>query len=195
MDCGKGWPRPLGPFDPRKVTDGGAAGTGGGERLVAGALRKDGRGSLKKIVEVRMNDDTVPAGMPRLDKLGHDECLRLISPGGVGRVAFNNPSGPVILPVNYTIEQGCVLFRTALGGPMDADLRTGIEGADFMVAFEVDRIDESTREGWSVLVRGGAHHVTGDVHKDAVESWAGGDRPIYIRISPVEITGRRITHA
>ena len=63
-----------------------------------------------------------------------------------------------------------------------------------MVAFEVDHIDESTREGWSVLVRSGAHHITGDVNKNAVESWAGGDRPLYIRISPNEITGRRIRH-
>ena len=139
-----------------------------------------------------MTEETAPAGMPRLEKLDHEECLRLISPGGVGRVAFTSPSGPMILPVNYAIEQGAVLFRTALGGPLDADLRTGIEGADFMVAFEVDRVDESTREGWSVLVRGGAHHVTGDVDKDAVESWAGGDRSLYIRISPVEVSGRRI---
>ncbi|MEV4456107.1 pyridoxamine 5'-phosphate oxidase family protein [Microbispora sp. NPDC004025] len=140
-----------------------------------------------------MTEDTAPAGMPRLDKLDREECLRLISPGGVGRIAFNNPSGPVILPVNYTVEQGAVLFRTALGGPMDADLRTGVEGADFMVAFEVDRIDESTREGWSVLVRGGAHHVTGDVNTK-VETWAGGERELYIRIAPVEISGRRIQH-
>ncbi|MBE3007899.1 pyridoxamine 5'-phosphate oxidase family protein [Microbispora sp. NEAU-D428] len=162
--------------------------------------RRDGNGRLAAtpveiIVEVQMTEDTAPAGMPRLDKLEREECLRLISPGGVGRVAFNNPTGPVILPVNYTIEQGAILFRTALGGPMDADLRTGIEGADFMVAFEVDHIDESTREGWSVLVRGGAHHITGDVNKNAVESWAGGDRPLYIRISPNEVSGRRIQHA
>lgn len=146
------------------------------------------------MTEYTAPESTVPAGMPRLEKLDHEECLRLISCGGVGRVAFNNPSGPVVLPVNYTIEQGAVLFRTALGGPMDADLRTGVEGADFMVAFEVDRIDEKTREGWSVLVRGGAHHVTGDVGK-SVDTWAGGDRALYIRITPVEVTGRRIRHA
>lgn len=51
-----------------------------------------------------MSEDTAPAGVPRLDKLDREECLRLISPGGVGRIAFSNPSGPVILPVNYTIE-------------------------------------------------------------------------------------------
>lgn len=140
-----------------------------------------------------MTENPAPAGLPHLEKLDRDDCLRLISPGGVGRIAFTHPGGPVILPVNYTVEQGAVLFRTALGGPMDADLRTGVNGADFMVAFEVDRIDERTREGWSVLIRGGAHHVTGDVHKE-VETWAGGERPLYIRIEPVEISGRRIRH-
>ncbi|MBP2703159.1 pyridoxamine 5'-phosphate oxidase family protein [Microbispora sp. RL4-1S] len=139
-----------------------------------------------------------PAGMPRLERLDKDDCLRLISPGGVGRVAFNNPSGPVILPVNYTIEEGAVLFRTAFGGPMDADLRTGVEGADFKVAFEVDHVDENTREGWSVLVRGGAHHITAQDRLDqtgsGVDSWAGGERELYIRIAPVEISGRRIRH-
>ncbi|ETK31586.1 pyridoxamine 5'-phosphate oxidase family protein [Microbispora sp. ATCC PTA-5024] len=143
--------------------------------------------------------EPLPAGMPRLERLDKDDCLRLISPGGVGRVAFNNPAGPVILPVNYTIEDNAVLFRTALGGPMDADLRTGVEGAEFMVAFEVDHIDESTREGWSVLVRGGAHHITdrdrAEAEASGVESWAGGERELYIRIAPVDITGRRIRHA
>jgi nitroimidazol reductase NimA-like FMN-containing flavoprotein (pyridoxamine 5'-phosphate oxidase superfamily) len=137
-----------------------------------------------------------PSGMPALQGLDKDECLRLISPGGVGRVAFNNPSGPLILPVNYTIEQGAVLFRTAFGGPMDADLRTGVAGAEFMVAFEVDHIDENTREGWSVLIRGGAHHITdrerATTAEPRVESWAGGERELYIRIAPVDITGRRI---
>jgi nitroimidazol reductase NimA-like FMN-containing flavoprotein (pyridoxamine 5'-phosphate oxidase superfamily) len=137
-----------------------------------------------------------PVGLPKLEKLDKDECLRLISTGGVGRVAFSNPAGPVILPVNYTVEQGAVLFRTALGGPMDSDLRTGVEGADFMVAFEVDEIDEGNREGWSVLIRGGAHHVTDQERAGAtsVESWPGGERRLYIRIAPVEISGRRIRH-
>lgn len=139
----------------------------------------------------------VDSGRSRLERLDRDECLELIAPGGVGRVAFDGPTGPVILPVNYILDAGTILFRTALGGSIDTDLRSGVEGAEIKVAFEVDRIDEVNREGWSVLVRGGAHHVTGEEERAAaaaagLETWAG-EREQYIRIAPVEVTGRRIS--
>ncbi|MEV7008511.1 pyridoxamine 5'-phosphate oxidase family protein [Streptosporangium sp. NPDC051022] len=137
-----------------------------------------------------------PGRHARLEKLDTGECLRLISPGGVGRVAFDAPGGPAILPVNYVLHDGAVVFRTSFGGPLDENLRTGVKGVEFKIAFEVDRIDDANREGWSVLVRGGAHHVTPDERAAAVASgvlpWAGGDRDLYIKIVPVEITGRRI---
>ncbi|WP_433239111.1 helix-turn-helix domain-containing protein [Streptosporangium sp. CA-135522] len=142
-----------------------------------------------------------PAGTrPRLEKLDAEECMRLISPGGVGRVAFVNPTGPVVMPVNYVIHDGAVLLRTAFGGPLDDDLRTGVEGVEFKIAFEVDRIDDPGREGWSVLVRGPAHHISAEEEQAAVagadvEPWAGGERRLYIRIAPTEVTGRRIRHA
>ncbi|MFF5213576.1 pyridoxamine 5'-phosphate oxidase family protein [Streptosporangium sp. NPDC000396] len=140
-----------------------------------------------------------PAAAPRLEKLDTDECLRLISPGGVGRVAFTEPEGPVVLPVNYAVHNGAVVFRTALGGPLDDQLRTGVQGVELKIAFEVDRIDEASREGWSVLIRGGAHHVvTGDEQSTAqasgVQPWAGGDRELYVTIVPTQISGRRIQH-
>ncbi|MDP9867212.1 MULTISPECIES: pyridoxamine 5'-phosphate oxidase family protein [Streptosporangium] len=138
-------------------------------------------------------------GRPRLEKLEADECMRLISPGGVGRVAFNTPAGPVVMPVNYVIHHGAVLLRTAFGGPLDEDLRTGVEGVEFKIAFEVDRIDDPNRQGWSVLVRGPAHHISSEEEQAAVvgagvEPWAGGERKLYIRITPTEISGRRIHH-
>jgi nitroimidazol reductase NimA-like FMN-containing flavoprotein (pyridoxamine 5'-phosphate oxidase superfamily) len=139
-------------------------------------------------------------GRPRLTELDREECLRLISPGGVGRIAFTTPTGPMILPVNYLIDQGNVLIRTAFGGPMDENLRTGVPGAEFKVAFEVDRLDETTKEGWSVLIRGGVHHLTAEAERAAaaaagLESWAGGERELYLTITPIEISGRRIVHA
>ncbi len=141
----------------------------------------------------------LPHARPRLEKLEAEECLRLISPGGVGRVAFHEPSGPAILPVNYVLWDEAVVFRTAFGGPLDENLRTGVQGAEFKIAFEVDRIDDANREGWSVLMRGGAHHVSADERAAAAASdvrpWAGGERDLYVRIVPVEITGRRIRNA
>ncbi|MEV7013384.1 pyridoxamine 5'-phosphate oxidase family protein [Streptosporangium sp. NPDC051022] len=140
-----------------------------------------------------------PAARPSLEKLDPAECLRLISPGGVGRVAFNEPEGPVVLPVNYAVHEGAVVFRTAFGGPLDERLRTGVQGVEFKVAFEVDRIDDASREGWSVLIRGGAHHVAtedeqAEARSSGVQPWAGGERELYVTILPTEISGRRIQH-
>ncbi|MFG2076307.1 helix-turn-helix domain-containing protein [Nonomuraea maritima] len=133
---------------------------------------------------------------PVLEVLEPDECLRLIAPGGIGRVAFNGSHGPTVLPVNYTLHEGSVVFRTARGGPMDQDLRTGLEGVEIKIGFEVDRIDEAQRTGWSVLVQGAAHHVPDDelamVADAEVTPWAGGERHLYIRVTPQQISGRRI---
>ncbi|MFB9681569.1 pyridoxamine 5'-phosphate oxidase family protein [Streptosporangium vulgare] len=138
-----------------------------------------------------------PDSRPRMEKLDRDECLRLITPGGVGRIAFEEIDGPVIMPVNYALHGSSVIFRTAFGGPLDDALRTGVKGVESKVAFEVDRIDDAGREGWSVLVRGGVHHVSSEEDRAAlaalgVRPWAGGERELYVRIAATEVTGRRI---
>ncbi|QYC42500.1 anaerobic benzoate catabolism transcriptional regulator [Nonomuraea coxensis DSM 45129] len=133
---------------------------------------------------------------PSLEVLSEEECRRLIAPGGIGRVAFSGSHGPTVLPVNFKMHRGAVVFRTAYGGPMDQDLRSGVAGVEIKIAFEVDRIDEARREGWSVLVQGAAHHVPEEEAATAagceVTPWAGGERHLYVRIVPQQITGRRI---
>ncbi|MBF8192722.1 pyridoxamine 5'-phosphate oxidase family protein [Nonomuraea sp. K274] len=133
---------------------------------------------------------------PTLEVLDDQECLRLIGPGGIGRVAFNGSHGTTVLPVNYKLHKGDIVFRTASGGTMDQDLRTGLEGVDIMIAFEIDMIDETNREGWSVLVQGPAHHVPPEELPEVTDAdvtpWAGGPRHLYIRVAPHQITGRRI---
>ncbi|MEO3811602.1 pyridoxamine 5'-phosphate oxidase family protein [Sphaerisporangium sp. B11E5] len=125
-----------------------------------------------------------------------EECLRLISPGGVGRVAFNAADGPAILPVNYRVVDGAIVFRIRAGGVMDRDLRTGMKNVDIKIAFEVDEIDPARQEGWSVLVQGPFHQVTGDevswTADVPVRPWAGGTRDLYVRVTPVRVTGRRV---
>ena len=131
-----------------------------------------------------------------MKELDENECLRLIGPGGIGRIAYVGRFGPAVLPVNYELRGGAVVFRTAEHGPLDADLRTGIAGADYKVAFEIDDIDLGARKGWSVRVQGPAHHVTGDeeeaVRRAGVEPWAPGDRELFVSIVPSRITGRRV---
>ena len=139
----------------------------------------------------------VPPGQCRqgdmrfISKLMPAECRRLITPGGVGRIAFSTTSGPVVVPVNFAVLADTIVVRTAEGTVIDGH-------ADDLAALEVDHIDEALCQGWSVLVRGPAHRVAHPaelrrLQEDAaVWPWPGGEREVYVRIVPSEITGRRI---
>jgi nitroimidazol reductase NimA-like FMN-containing flavoprotein (pyridoxamine 5'-phosphate oxidase superfamily) len=132
-----------------------------------------------------------------LEILDEAECLRLISPGGIGRLVFPGRFDLTVLPVNYVLHDGAILFRTAQAGSTDEDLRTGIEHAEYRVAFEVDDFDSESCDGWSVLIQGPAHHLDdpaeqADAMAAGVEPWPGGIREHFIRISPARIAGRRI---
>lgn len=133
-----------------------------------------------------------------LQELDEAECLQLISPGGVGRIAFTGRYGPTVLPVNYKLHQGHIIFRTEHDSATDEDLRTGIMDAAYRVAFEIDDFSTAAREGWSVLVQGAAYHMDTDDERasageSGVEPWPGGTRDLYLRVVPSRITGRRIT--
>jgi nitroimidazol reductase NimA-like FMN-containing flavoprotein (pyridoxamine 5'-phosphate oxidase superfamily) len=132
-----------------------------------------------------------------LEPLDEAECLKLISRGGLGRLAYSGRFGLTVMPVNFLMHEGSIVFRTEENSPTDEDLRTGIVGAEYQVAFEVDDIDADAREGWSVLVQGALHHVDTDderasVRASGVEAWAGGHREHFLRIMPTRITGRRV---
>ncbi len=134
-----------------------------------------------------------------LETLGEAECLGLIARGGIGRLVFAGRWDLTVLPVNYKMHKGAILFRTAQDSATDEDLRTGIAHAEYRVAFEVDDFDAQAREGWSVLIQGPAHHLdTDDERRQAleagVEPWPEGVREHFIQIRPDRITGRRIRH-
>src|SRR6266568_4158020 len=94
-----------------------------------------------------------------IEELDEAECLRLISSGGIGRIAYVSRFGPAALPVNYKWHDGAVVFRTTRHSAMDEELQTGIAGADYLVVFEIDESDEPGRQGWSGLIQRPAHHV------------------------------------
>ena len=97
----------------------------------------------------------------------------------------------MIFPVNYALHEGAVVFRTDPGSKLDA-----IAGGA-RVAFEVDAVDEGSRTGWSVVVRGQAAEVSEPADLDRLHGlplypWAPGAKARYVGIRPVSITGRRI---
>jgi transcriptional regulator with XRE-family HTH domain len=134
---------------------------------------------------------TRPASHRIMAALKPAACRRLIAPGGIGRIAFGMADGPVVLPVNFAFFEDTIVVRTAEGTVIDGH-------ADGPVALEVDRIDEALCQGWSVLVRGQAHRVSHPAElrrlqeEAAVWPWPGGDHEVYVRITPSQITGRRV---
>lgn len=65
-------------------------------------------------------------------------------------------------------------------------------------SFQLDEFDEYTQTGWSVLVRGSAGYVDPTdlpAYEDRPHTWAEGQRTLHIRITPHEISGRRLLPA
>jgi nitroimidazol reductase NimA-like FMN-containing flavoprotein (pyridoxamine 5'-phosphate oxidase superfamily) len=116
----------------------------------------------------------------------------------LGRLVYSSRYGPMALPVEYRVHEGSIVFRTAEDTFTDEDLRTGIAHAEYDVAFEIDQIDLETRQGWTVLVRGSAHHVDTDAERASiisagVEPWIEGEPEHVIRINPARLWGHRIS--
>lgn len=133
-----------------------------------------------------------PAPRPALLRLTEEECWDRLGTHGVGRIALPTRPGPGVFPVNYAVDARTVVYRTAPDGAAAPH-----DGAP--VAFQADHIDERHSRGWSVLITGTADRVIlpETVHRlleeTAARPWAGGHRPLWIRVRPETVTGRRIT--
>jgi len=113
------------------------------------------------------------------ERLDVPECLRLLGGGGVGRVVWQGADGLTVLPVNYRLINGAVVFHTSPASPL-ARLAEPTQ-----VAFQVDEIDHGTAVGWSVLVRGtsGPSEVAGSV------SFLAHNQPVSVAVNVEEVTG------
>lgn len=121
-----------------------------------------------------------------------EECERLLADRSIGRIALLAAGEPLILPVLFQYAGGTIVFRTAPGEKLDAVWQNAV------AAFEIDSWATPTRTGWSVLVRGRTEAVHDDAQVAELESlgleeWVPDSLPTtWVRIRPVEITGRRI---
>jgi uncharacterized protein len=128
-------------------------------------------------------------GPGRLIDLSPDECWELASSRPVGRLAWTGLRGPVVVPVNFTVDGRSVYVRTA------AYSEAARECDDSPVAFEVDTFDEAAHSGWSVLMRGRAHLDFGaPAGAHDPETWLAS-RNLQLRVEVEEITGRRLQPA
>lgn len=127
----------------------------------------------------------------RTRRLDAETCTTLLGENHFGRVAVDDGDGPVVLPVNYVLDGRAVVFRSDDGTKVEA------AAAGSPACFEIDAIDERTRTGWSVLVRGRLGEVTdaddlARLRRLPLEPFAGGGKPRYLRLPTDHVSGRRI---
>ena len=93
-----------------------------------------------------------------------NSCWELLRANDVGRLAVAITDHPDIFPINYIVERGTVVFRTAEGTMFRSDPGPQIDSiVDVPVVFEADMIDDRTRSGWTVVVRGIARDHSDDL--------------------------------
>ncbi|WP_433395190.1 helix-turn-helix domain-containing protein [Streptomyces sp. CA-146814] len=131
------------------------------------------------------------ARQARMVELDDTECRQLLGDHGIGRVALTGGDGPVVLPVNYQVLDGEVMFLTGDRSPL-----AGAAGTE--IAFETDHIDDAFSKGWSVLLVGTVRAVEDEdearrLRETAYSApWAGEGREYVMVLTPRRTTGRRI---
>lgn len=126
--------------------------------------------------------------------LSRAECLTLLTTTTVGRIAFTDEHGPQLIPVNFAFIDDAIYFRTLPGGYL-SQLRNGAH----RVAFGVDHHDDLFRDGWNVTARGSVHQVEDRATINKVlghgrlHPWAGGVRPMVMKIDVETLDGRRVS--
>jgi nitroimidazol reductase NimA-like FMN-containing flavoprotein (pyridoxamine 5'-phosphate oxidase superfamily) len=131
--------------------------------------------------------------MANLETLDRASSLALLRTVGLGRVAWAEESGRVVVePVNFAIDGDDVVFRTGEGEKLDAIRR----GRNF--SFEADQVEPALRVGWSVLMQGAAEIVTEPerlrrLADSTVSPWdESAPKPYFICIRAEHVSGRRL---
>ena len=120
--------------------------------------------------------------------LEHD-CWSLLRSTDLGRLAVVVGSWPDIFPINFIVDHGSIVFRTAEGTKLSASTTTS------PVAFEADGFDIETRTAWSVVVKGSAQRII--LRQEQIETMRlplfpmqNGPKEHFVRIEPAVVSGR-----
>ncbi len=136
-----------------------------------------------------VSESTEDTPLEEMEFLEPGMCWRLLRSTDLGRLAVPTPYGGVdIFPVNHLVDQGSLVFRTALG----SKLTHAIQAHE--VAFEIDGQDQLM--AWSVVAHGRAELINRDTaifdcFELDVRPWHLSDKPFFVRVSPTSVTGRR----
>jgi nitroimidazol reductase NimA-like FMN-containing flavoprotein (pyridoxamine 5'-phosphate oxidase superfamily) len=119
--------------------------------------------------------------------MSDDECWERLATQEVGRIVTRIADRIDIFPVNYVVDDGSLLMRTAQGSKL-FELTVNDE-----VLFEVDGHDDA--HAWSVVVRGRAHALDTSAEVEHADSlglrpWIPTLKRVYVRIVPESMSGR-----
>ncbi|WP_431803043.1 pyridoxamine 5'-phosphate oxidase family protein [Microbacterium sp. bgisy203] len=122
-----------------------------------------------------------------ITRLTDRECWDRLSEQELGRLVTHVGDVLDIFPVNYVVDNGTLLFRTAEGSKL-TELTINDE-----VLFEVD--EHTDTDAWSVVVRGTARRLlTADEVSEAdalpLKPWIPTVKYNYVRIVPTSVSGR-----
>lgn len=125
-------------------------------------------------------------------ELSADHSWTLLGQASFGRLAVSVDNQPAIFPLDYACDGHSILFRTSEGTKLRDLLRNN------RVSFEADKRVQD--ESWSVIVEGTADilHDPSDIanaDSAALPEWVPTAPPVYVRISPTSIHGRRFVHS
>jgi len=119
-------------------------------------------------------------------ELTSEECWEMLRDEEFGRLAYRLVDEVHIAPINYAVQEGSLLFRTAEGNKLLAV----VMGSE--VAFEIDRFDEESAR--SVVVRGNARLLPEDEAHRAdnvpLRPWTTTLKYNVVEIQPAVVSGR-----
>ena len=109
----------------------------------------------------------------------------------VGRIGYVADGIAIILPVNFTMLDGDIVFCTAKGSKLSWLSLRG------RVSFQADESRPADHEGWSVLIQGVAREVTdpgelGVLRRGPLRSWLRPPEEHWVRIGVESISGRAL---
>ncbi len=114
--------------------------------------------------------------------------MRLLDHERIGRLGLCDSDTPLILPINYLLHDGRIVFRSADG------IKTRAAEAAAAACLEIDWFDRFEHDGWSVLASGRLAVVSPEV-ADASERlplvpWALRGETRVIELSIEQVSGR-----
>jgi nitroimidazol reductase NimA-like FMN-containing flavoprotein (pyridoxamine 5'-phosphate oxidase superfamily) len=122
-------------------------------------------------------------------ELTEDRCWDLLEDAAFGRLAVTTANGPMIYPINFTVDGTRIYFRTPPGGKLAALTDHPA------VALEIDVVDDDGRAAMSVVVTGTAQQLDSPAEIAEAEAlplhpWTATTKLRWVRITTSGVTGR-----